>query len=71
MLDRQDRSERGQVDSREATSEYAEATAPEIAAKLKAQGDEMAAMRRDPYHALRHQHCCCEECLESYRRWFG
>jgi hypothetical protein len=42
-----------------------------IAAALQAQAREMETMREDLYRALRHQHCCCDECLATYRRWFG
>jgi hypothetical protein len=42
-----------------------------IASALRIQAQEMETMRQDLYRALRHQHCCCDECLETYRRWFG
>jgi hypothetical protein len=42
-----------------------------IAVALRAQAREMETMRGDLYRALKHQHCCCDECLETYRRWFG
>ena len=71
MTDRPTEGEGQGVDFSEGSRERPERIAPDIAAKLRAQAEEAAAMRRDLYCALQHQHCCCDECLESYRRWFG
>lgn len=72
MTDRRNSGERPWVDFSSGSAESCqEETAPDIAAKLRRQAEEAATMRRDLYRALQHQHCYCDECLKSYRRWFG
>ena len=71
MTDRRTDGERPRVDSSKGSPKIRQQEiAPDIAAKLRAQVEEATAMRRDLYRALQHQHCCCDECIESYRRWF-
>ena len=43
----------------------------DVAAALYRKAGEMEVMRRDLFGALSHRHCCCDECVAVYRKWFA
>ena len=73
MTDRHDQVARALLDEipREvvATARF-EALRARVASALRTQARETESMRQDLFRALRHRHCCCDECVAAYRRWF-